>query len=104
MRIEALKDYEQRHLKGSYFLDLPPHLRDFARHHLRCLSERRQGHLPPWRFAILVGRAKFLAIRKPDSQWGRSMLAKRGGYAVQSQYRLEGGSPTAKATAVRLAR
>jgi hypothetical protein len=38
------------------------------------------------------------------SAWGRSMLARRGGLAVQRQYRLEGRHPTAAATRARLAR
>ena len=38
------------------------------------------------------------------SAWGRSMAAKRGGYARQKQCRALGIHPTAKATAVRLAK
>jgi hypothetical protein len=57
--------------------------------------------LPPWRYAILVGQAKRLALNPPDSAWGRSMLAKRGGKAVQIDYRLAGRNPTANATAAR---
>jgi hypothetical protein len=40
-----------------------------------------------WRYAILVGQAKRLALNPPDSAWGHKMLAKRGGLAVQMQYR-----------------
>ena len=46
--------------------------------------------MPRWRFAILVGQAKRLALNPPTSDWGRSMLAKRGGYAVQRKYLAEG--------------
>jgi hypothetical protein len=54
-------------------------------------------------FAIYVGKAKYLALNPPTSEWGRLMLAKRGGKAVQRKYRLEGRHPTEKATWARLA-
>jgi hypothetical protein len=50
--------------------------------------------LPQGSFAILVGQAKRLALNPPTSDWGRTMLAKRGGYAVQRCYRMEGRNPT----------
>src|SRR5438093_13586199 len=102
--IEGLQKYQRRKAKGSYFDDLPPHLRELARWHLRRLRDRWQGHLPRWRLAILVGRARWLAVRRPESAWGRSMHAKRGGYAVQRLYRWTGRQPTAKATRVRVYR
>jgi hypothetical protein len=58
--------------------------------------------LPPWRFAILCGQARRLALNPPDSAWGHRMLAKRGGLAVQRRYRLEGRHPTARATLCRV--
>jgi hypothetical protein len=36
------------------------------------------------------GQAKRLALDPPTSAWGRSMLAKRGGYATQHEYRAAG--------------
>ena len=39
---------------------------------------------------ILVGVARRLALNPPTAAWGRSMHAKRGGYAVQRKYVLEG--------------
>jgi hypothetical protein len=48
-----------------------------------------------------VGQAKRLALNPPDPDWGRGMLATRGGLAVQEKYKREGVSPTAKATAAR---
>jgi hypothetical protein len=60
--------------------------------------------LPPWHFAILVGQAKRLALNPPTGAWGRSMLAKRGGKAVQRQYLYEGRNPTLAATQARQAR
>ena len=56
------------------------------------------GDLPSW------WGAKRLALNPPTSAWGRSMLAKRGGLAVQRKYLLEGRHPTEKATQVRLAK
>ena len=43
-----------------------------------------------------------LALNPPTSSWGRSMLAKRGGLAVQRRYRLEGRDATARATRCRV--
>jgi hypothetical protein len=54
--------------------------------------------LPPWRFAILVGQAKRLALNPPSYEWSRWMNAKKGGYAVQRAYRHEGRNPTLAAT------
>jgi hypothetical protein len=55
---------------------------------------------------LYVGQAKRLARISPEqrSAWGRSMLAERGGLAVQRSYRLEGRRPTANATQCRVAR
>jgi len=76
----------QQHL----FDDLPLRLRWEAERHLARLCDRWRGNLPGWRRAILIGRARWLALNPPTSQWGKSMLAKRGGYAVQDRYRREG--------------
>ena len=105
MRIFSLKKYQNlRSRKGDYFGDLPPAIRRRAEERLRIFRLRWAGRLPKWRFAILVGRARTLALNPPDSAWGRRMLSKRGGYAVQRKYRLEGRTPTAKATEVRAMR
>jgi hypothetical protein len=69
----------ERHL----FDDLPMKLRWEAERQLARLCDRWRGNLPGWRMAILIGRARWLAQNPPTSEWGRSMLAKRGGYAVQ---------------------
>jgi hypothetical protein len=64
---------------------------------------RRWGNdLPSWRYALLVGQAKRLALHPPDSAWGRRMLAKRGGLAAQRKCRFEGIDPLEKARAARL--
>ena len=49
-------------------------------------------NLPRWRRAILIGQAKRLALMSAEesSAWGHSMLAKRGGHAVQRKYVAEG--------------
>jgi len=54
-----------------------------------------------WILPILVGQARRLAKNPPTSAWGKSMHAKRGGYAVQQNYRMEGRNPTEKATYAR---
>lgn len=75
----------------DYFEDLPWEVRNRAYMWLDRLCERWKSDLPRWRFAILVGQAKRLARMSDDdrSAWGRKMLAKRGGYAVQRRYRAE---------------
>src|SRR5262249_47008734 len=80
--------------------DLPWEAQQAARHWLWRFCQRWGRNLPQWRFAILVGQAKRLALNPPTSAWGRSMLAKRGGYAVQRMYRQEGLRPTAIATLI----
>jgi hypothetical protein len=69
---------------------------------------RENERLP---FAQLQGRTTTSSPRRPrrlpprrTSAWGRSMRAKKGGYARQQQCRLLGINPTEKATMVRLAR
>lgn len=103
MRIRGLKEYQRRGRRGV-FCDLEPDQRQAAIRILRRLFERWKGDLPQWRRAILIGQAKRLALNPPDSSWGRSMLARRGGYAVQRMYRMEGKHPTEKATRVRVLR
>jgi hypothetical protein len=67
--------------------------------------EQRWGkNLPRWRRAILIGQAKRLALMSDEerSSWGRSMLAQRGGHAVQHRYKMEGRHPTTAATRTRI--
>lgn len=92
MRIEALKKYRDRK-PGRYFEDLPWDVRRRADRWLyRFISRRkaRRGYVPQWLVPIFVGIAKRLALDPPTSAWGRSMLAKRGGYAVQRSYLRDG--------------
>ena len=102
-QIPGLKKYQGRN-PGGYFQDLPWEVQRAARMWLWRFCQKWGGDLPPWRFAILVGQAKRLALNPPSSAWGRSMLAKRGGKAVQWTYRYEGRNPTEAATQARLAR
>ncbi|MFZ3214196.1 MAG: hypothetical protein WA188_22040 [Terriglobales bacterium] len=90
MRIEGLRKYRGRNLRG-YFQDLPWGVRQRA-HAWLSRFLKRHPHCPLWRFAILVGQAKRLALMSDQerSAWGRSMMAKQGGYAVQRRYRQEG--------------
>lgn len=103
MKIVALEKYRRRNPNG-YFNDLPWEIRNRAHQWLFRLCSKWDRDLPAWRFAILVGQAKRLAVNPPTSGWGRSMLAKRGGLAVQRKYRLEGRQPTRRATKIRLAK
>jgi hypothetical protein len=103
MRIFNLEKYRGRNPK-AYFQDLPLETQYVAYWWLQKFVTRWERNLPPWRFAILVGQAKRLALNPPTSAWGRSMHAKRGGLAVQRQYWLDGRHPTERATQLRLAK
>jgi hypothetical protein len=103
MKIVALEKYRRGNTKG-YFEDLLWEVPNRAHQWLYRLCSKWGRDLPAWRFAILVGQARRLALNPPTSAWGRSMLAKRGGLAVQRKYRLEGRHPTQRATQVRLAK
>ena len=103
MRIEGLEKYQRRNRKG-YFDGLSPVAQHRAREWLSRFVQRRQASgqkLPQWKYAILVGQAKRLALNPPTSEWGRSMHAKKGGYAVQREYRMEGRNPLVGVTAPR---
>ena len=99
--IPGLKKYQGRNPNG-YFQDLDWPVRLRAYRWLGVFLKRWGRNLTSWRFPILVGQAKRLALNPPTSEWGRSMLAKRGGKAVQRRYRAEGRHPTEKATHARL--
>src|ERR1700688_812258 len=101
MRISQLDNYRDRNPNG-YFHDLPLDIRISATQWLDRFCKKWAGNLPPWRFAILVGQAKRLALHPPTSAWGRSMLAKRGGLALQRKLKVEGKHPTAHATRCRV--
>ena len=100
-RIPGLEHYRKPAPPGGAFADLTWQQQRTAEQLLWRFCQRWAGNLPPWRRAILVGQAKRLALNPPDSAWGRRMLAKRGGLAVQEKYKREGINPTAKATAAR---
>jgi len=103
MKILALEKFRKRKREG-YFQGLPRELQYIAYQWLQRFVTRWRHDLPQWRLAILVGQAKRLALNPPTSEWGRSMLAKRGGLAVQRKYRIDGRHPTKRATQVRLAK
>ena len=90
MKVKGLSNYRGRNPNG-YFQDLPWGVRQRAYAWLSRFL-KRHPYCPGWRFAILVGQAKRLALMSDDerSAWGRSMQAKHGGYAVQRRYRQEG--------------
>jgi hypothetical protein len=103
MKIVALKNYRRR-LSG-YFQDLAPTLRATAYRWLDRFCTRRRARglsVDPWLLAIYCGQARRLTLNPPTSGWGRSMLAKRGGIALQRKLRIEGKHPTESATRCRL--
>lgn len=101
MRIQQLDKFRKRRPGGSYFDDLPWEVQRQAQLWLWKFTRKWKRDLPDWRFAILVGQARRLALHPPTSDWGRTMRAKLGGYSVQRQYRQEGRHPTAAATEAR---
>jgi hypothetical protein len=98
MRIKSLRKYNGRNPNG-FFNDLPLDIRVAAWRWLGKLQAKWGRNLPLWRRAILIGQARRLALMSDEerSAWGRSMLAKRGGYRVQWIYRFQGRNPTAAA-------
>lgn len=107
MRIASLRNWKKRRPERC-FMDLPLALRVKAYQWFNKFVQRWGGDLPYWRRAILMGQARRLALNPPTSAWGRSMLARRGGYAVQRKYRQEGKTgklhPVLKAAAVSASR
>jgi hypothetical protein len=99
MKIETLQsdNYKRyRYPKGSYFQNLPAWARPKAWELLsRFLARHRASGLPleSWRLPLLVGQARRLALNPPDSGWGRSMRARKGGLAAQRKYRAERRNP-----------
>lgn len=107
MQIEGLRKYQRRNSRGACFAGLPPDVRGCAHRWLERFVSRRRARgklVRGWVFGILVGQAKRLALHPPTSEWGRSMRARKGGYAVQRKYTREGRNPTDRATFVRLVR
>ena len=103
MRIEGLNKY-QAVGRGKFFADLTSAQHADALQWLRRFIDGRRAQglpLQPWLRAIYYGQAKRLALSPPSDEWGRSMRAKKGWYAVQRKYRLEGRNPTAQALAAR---
>jgi hypothetical protein len=89
MRIERFVRHPRK--RNHLFDDLPP---EQEREAWRFLGEflRRHPNRPSWLYPILIGQAKRLArtTQEERSKWGRRMLAKRGGYAVQQSYVMKG--------------
>jgi hypothetical protein len=109
MAIVGLDRFQKRG-ERHVFEDLPYPQRAAAEEWLRRLMAKgraERGRVLPWLRAIYVGQAKRLASTDTHA-WGKRMLAKRGGYAVQRLYRKQGRTgprhPAQKATRVRLAR
>jgi hypothetical protein len=96
MKIEGLRKCRGR----PTIYELPGPLRFKAQQWLSRLigqAKSRGRPLHGWYLAILCGQAKRLALNPPTAAWGRSMRARKGGYATQRRYRMEGRDPAAKA-------
>jgi hypothetical protein len=108
MALEELREYQRRHPKGCYFLDLRVEQRQDATRRLKkSLDRARVRRIPitPQRLAAMVASAASLSKMTAGerSAKGRMMRATQGGYAVQRRYRMRGvDDPTRKATYVRL--
>jgi hypothetical protein len=84
----------RRKPKGSFpFVDLPFPYCIEADHIFRRLCEKWADDLPSWRRAILAGRARYLALHPPDSDWGKRMRRIKGGVHCQRKYRKLGQHP-----------
>ena len=102
-QIQELKGFQGRNPDG-YFEDLPWDVQRSARMWLWRFCQRakqERGSVPAWLYAIYCGQARRLALNPPTSAWGRSMLAKRGGKAVQRKYRYDGRNPVEAAIRAR---
>src|SRR5258708_73239 len=91
MRIEGLRRHRGR---GVMFGDLPLPVNRWAynRWDQLCRKLHAQGRLTTATRALAVATVRSALTRLRDSNWGRRMLAKLGGYAVQRKYRQEGRS------------
>lgn len=92
MKIAALEKYRRDGHTGL-FAYLPLETRRCAERWLHYFCQRRRARglaMESWLIGIYCGQAKRLALNPPSPAWGKSMLAKRGGYAVQRRYILEG--------------
>ena len=94
--------------RKNLFDDLPLEAQWRAHEWLARFYERRNGVVRGYQRPILIGRARWLALHPPTSEWGRSMRAKKGGYAVQRQYVMEGRTgerhPAHRASAISASR
>ncbi|HVB32770.1 MAG TPA: hypothetical protein VNJ52_00140 [Patescibacteria group bacterium] len=88
-----IKNWKRRphHSQDRPFEDLPFEAQKRARLRLHIFLQRHHP-CPPWLYPILIGRARFLGQLSSGqlSAWGRSMRAKRYGYASQRKFREEG--------------
>ena len=100
-RITALDSYRKPAPPGSPFAALTWPQQRAAEQLLWKWCMKWGADLPPWRLAILVSRARRLALHPLTSAWGKRMRCRRGGLAAQEWYKREGIDPTGKATAAR---
>src|SRR5215468_10645578 len=92
MSMTPLFQRNLRQHRSLLFDDLPFEAQQEAMSRFWRSCQKWGRDLPGWRRAILIGQARrwTMTSQEARSQWGRSMLAKRGGYAVQRLYRQQG--------------
>jgi hypothetical protein len=100
-RIPALDPYRKPAPSGGPFAALNWPQQRTAEQLLWEWCQKWGTNLPPWRLAILVARARRLALHPLGSAWGKSLRCRRGGLAAQEWYKRVGIVPTGNATAAR---
>lgn len=99
-----------RQYRSQLFDDLPFEAQREAQERLFRYLQKWKRNLRRGIYPILVGLARrwTMTSQEERSGWGRSMLAKRGGYAIQRLYREQGRTgekhPAHKAARVSAAR
>lgn len=74
-----------------------------AEAYLYRFCQRWGSDLPPWRYAILCGVAKRLALHPPPPGWGRRMHKAQGGLATMRRAKAAGLDTTPNVVAARAA-
>lgn len=87
-RIAVLKSAER--IPGGAFSSLPFEQRKAAEAWLWKFCQKWGEDLPSWRYAILVGVAKRLAVNPPAPKFGLRLLRARSGHGTTRKFRALG--------------
>jgi hypothetical protein len=90
--VTPLFERRPRRWRRNLFDDLPFEKQQEAQERLAEYCKNHRGDSRRGLMPILIGQARRWTMTSPAerSRWGRRMLAKRGGYAVQQLYREQG--------------